>query len=75
MNISVKITVGCEVMVVPDPNSFAIYQGTVQAIAGDTYDVLIDGNSRNIHISQITVFTFGGVWMPNRRYSPKRPRW
>jgi hypothetical protein len=74
MNISVKITVGCKVMVIPHRGYTAIYQGTVQAITGDTYDVLIDGNSRNIHISQITVFTFGGVWMPNRRHLPRR-RW
>ena len=66
MRIPVKITVGCEVAVIPDPNSFDIYHGTVEAITGDTYDVLINGASRNIHITQITAFTFGGVWMPNR---------
>lgn len=70
MNIPVKITVGCDVTVMPDPaNSFAEYHGTVQAIDGETYDVMINGSLRNIHITQITAFTFGGVWMPNRQFA------
>lgn len=66
-DIPVKIIVGCEVMVIPDPDDFMQFHGTVVGITGDTYDVLIDGVSREIDITQITAFTFGGVWMPNRR--------
>ncbi len=54
-------------MVIPDPDDFMQFHGTVVGITGDTYDVLIDGVSREIDITQITAFTFGGVWMPNRR--------
>lgn len=68
MNIPVKITVGCRVAVMPNKNSYAQYEGEVTAIHGDAYDVLINGSTRNIHITQITAFTFGGVWMPNRKF-------
>ena len=68
MNIPVKITVGCEVMVMPDPDSFAEYQGVVEAIHGKVFDVTINGKIRIIHITQISVFTFGGIWMPNYEF-------
>ncbi|MCK5342283.1 MAG: hypothetical protein KAR20_02700 [Candidatus Heimdallarchaeota archaeon] len=68
MNIPVKITVGCRVSVMPNKNSFAQYEGIVEAVYTDSYDVLINGNSRNLHTTQIMAFTFGGVWMPNREF-------
>ena len=74
--IDVKIVEGCEVSIMPDPNSFQEFPGIVEKIfPPDDFDVMVDGTLRRIHIEQISQFTFGGVWMPNRRFVDHEDIW
>lgn len=76
MNIDVKIVEGCEVLVMPDPDSFAEYHGTVEKVVSyEDFDVMINGKLRIIHITQISSFTFGGVWMPNKKFIEHEDTW
>ena len=72
MNIPVKIEVGCDVKVVLDMATYRDFDGVVERVKPNkTYDVLINGKSRLIHITGIMEFTFGGIWVTN----PSFPGW
>ena len=69
MNIPVKVVEGCEVTVIPDIRKWRQYRGIIEKVLSiSTFTVLVDKKSRNIHISQIASFTFGGVWMINHKF-------
>lgn len=64
MNIPVKITVGCEIVYFKEKTGY--FESIVTSINGNF--ITVEGPAV-VHIKEIIQFTFGGVWVANRKYN------